>query len=78
MTWGPTGIEIAFVYDDDLYIYDLDDNEARQVTRDDNNISNPTWAPYGRGALETVEQDLEQEDEIPTPLPEPPWRGDEP
>jgi Tol biopolymer transport system component len=78
MTWGPTGTEIAFVYDDDLYIYDLDDNEARQVTHDDNNISNPTWAPYGRGALETVEQDLEQEDEIPTPLSEPPWRGDVP
>jgi Tol biopolymer transport system component len=59
LTWGPTGREIAFVYDSDLYLYDLVDNEARRVTQDDNIVSNPTWAPYGRAAMELLEQDDE-------------------
>lgn len=74
MTWGPTGREIAFVYDDDLYLYDFDENEARQVTQDDNIISNPTWAPYGRAALDL----LEKGEEISVPLPQNPRRGDAP
>jgi Tol biopolymer transport system component len=48
MVWGPEGKSIAFVYDGDLYLYAVDDQEARQITRDDNIVSNPTRAPYGR------------------------------
>lgn len=64
LTWGPSGREIAFVYDGDLYLYNLDDNEARRVTQDDNIVSNPTWAPYGRAALELLDQDEEILDPI--------------
>jgi Tol biopolymer transport system component len=65
MTWGPTGHEIAFVYDNDLYLYDLKERQASQITHDDNIISNPTWAPYGRAASELLEQP--EKDIIPTP-----------
>ncbi len=49
-TWGPNANFFAFVYDDDLYIFDMVASEARQISQDDNQISNPTWAPYGPSA----------------------------
>ncbi|HSG16442.1 MAG TPA: G5 domain-containing protein [Anaerolineae bacterium] len=47
ITWGPTGASIAFVYDGDLFLYDLDDGAARRITQDDSVASNPSRAPYG-------------------------------
>jgi hypothetical protein len=52
MVWGPAGDTIAFVYDGDLYLYSLDDGEARRITHDDSIVSNPSRAPYGRAWLE--------------------------
>ncbi|MGB3716353.1 MAG: DPP IV N-terminal domain-containing protein [Candidatus Promineifilaceae bacterium] len=54
MAWGPDGRDIAFVYDDALYIIDLDGGEARRITQDDNVVRNPTWAPYGPAAFELL------------------------
>lgn len=47
MAWGPTGGEIAFVYNNALYLYSLADGTARRLTDDDAINSHPTWAPYG-------------------------------
>jgi hypothetical protein len=47
MAWGPAGATIAFVYDGDLFMYDLDDGEAKRITQDDSVASNPSRAPYG-------------------------------
>lgn len=49
MAWGPTGRDIAFIYNDSLYLLNLDSGEARRVTQDDTVVRNPTWAPYGSG-----------------------------
>jgi len=49
MAWSPTGDEIAFVFDNALYLLNLESQEARRITQDDALTSHPTWAPYGRG-----------------------------
>jgi resuscitation-promoting factor RpfB len=47
MHWGPTGRDIAFIYNDALYLFNLDSKEASRITQDDARSSHPTWAPYG-------------------------------
>jgi len=54
MAWGPDGRDIAFIYDDALYLMDLDSGEAHRITQDDNVIRNPTWAPYGPSSFEVL------------------------
>ncbi|MFZ1396530.1 MAG: G5 domain-containing protein, partial [Candidatus Promineifilaceae bacterium] len=49
MAWGPSGQDIAFIFDDDLFIMNLETNIATQITADDTPASQPTWAPYGLG-----------------------------
>jgi hypothetical protein len=58
LAWGPAGDSIVFVYDGDLFFYALDEGTARRITHDDSVVSNPTWAPYGRGWLDR-QPDLE-------------------
>ncbi len=75
MAWGPDGRDIAFVYDDALYIIDLDSGEARRITQDDTIVRNPTWAPYGPRASELLKfgegaagavLQLTEQDDIPS------------
>ena len=40
---------LAFVYDDNLLIYDLLTETVQQLTDSDGRISHPSWAPYGAG-----------------------------
>jgi resuscitation-promoting factor RpfB len=47
MQWGPSGRDIAFIFDDALYLLDVDSGSAYRVTQDDAVASRPTWAPYG-------------------------------
>ena len=47
MAWGPTGNDIAFVYNNALYLYNLKEETARRLTDDDAINTHPTWAPYG-------------------------------
>jgi hypothetical protein len=54
IAWSPDGRELAFVYDDALYLYNLEEGNARRITQDDNIIRNPSWAPYGPGAVELL------------------------
>jgi len=69
MAWGPTGRDIAFVFNDALYLLNLDNNEAQRVTQDDAIVSHPTWAPYGQSDSNVLPaSDVE---ELPTPLPTP-------
>jgi len=73
MAWGPTGREIAFIYDDRLMILDLDSLEASPVTQDDSIASNPTWAPYGSALgselVEEIEEDSFRSRPTRTPAP---------
>jgi hypothetical protein len=47
MDWGPTGNDIAFVYNNALYLYNLEEGTASRLTDNDAINSHPTWAPYG-------------------------------
>lgn len=47
MAWGPTGQDIAFVFDDSLFFLNLSSRQAYRITQDDSVVSRPTWAPYG-------------------------------
>ena len=50
-SWGPFGDNLAFIFDEELWILDLDSLEARPVAQDDTLASNPSWAPYGLAAI---------------------------
>lgn len=71
MAWGPTGRQIAFIYDSSLYMLDLASGEIKRLTQGESPVSNPTWAPYGSAEL--------AEREVPgastTPIPETPVGG---
>jgi len=46
MAWGPDGRFLAFIFDDDLFLLDLETNEATRVTQDDNRDAHPVWAAF--------------------------------
>lgn len=56
MSWGPSGREIAFTYNSQLYLIDLDLGEAKRLTIGDSPVTNPTWAPYGNARLQALEE----------------------
>jgi hypothetical protein len=62
MAWGPTGDEMAFIFNNDLYLYTLADGLARRLTEGDAVNTHPTWAPYGTAVALT----------LPTPPAAPP------
>ena len=66
MAWGPSGQDIAFIFDDDLFIINLETSIATQITADDTPASHPTWAPYGLGFFAP---EPEAGDAEPTPTP---------
>jgi len=68
MAWSPTGDEIAFVFDNALYLLNLESQEARRITQDDALTSHPTWAPYGRGIGNEASQGPPAD--LATPIPE--------
>lgn len=49
MAWGASGRDMSFVFNNGLYVLNLDTGEAHRITQDETGISNPTWAPYGAG-----------------------------
>lgn len=73
MAWGPTGRDIAFIFNNALYLFNLDSQQAFRVTQDDTQVRRPTWAPYGLAIPEnlpptslTPDNDLPNN---PNPLP---------
>ncbi|GMQ78543.1 MAG: hypothetical protein BMS9Abin02_1061 [Anaerolineae bacterium] len=75
MSWGPFGDNVAFIFDEQLWILNLDSLEAKPVAQDDNLASNPTWAPYGLAStIDLSEVDAitltPRPTRIPTPVPE--------
>lgn len=49
MAWGPSGRDVAFIFDSSLYLLNVDEGSGYRVTQDDAVASRPTWAPYGAG-----------------------------
>lgn len=70
MSWGPTGRDIAFIFNDALYLFNLDSKEANRVTQDDARSSHPTWAPYGAAITANLPATRPDEDALPPPSPE--------
>jgi Tol biopolymer transport system component len=54
MTWGPAGEDMAFIFNDSLYLYNLATADPFRITQDEGNLSHPTWAPYGAGIGSTL------------------------
>ena len=54
MTWGPTGEDMAFIFNGSLYLYNLATADPFRITQDEGNLSHPTWAPYGAGIGSTL------------------------
>ena len=84
MVWGAYGQNLAFVFRDNLYLYNLDSATATRINQDDTVSSDPTWSPYGAALVEGIEGEVEIEEEdvdegvvtptamptvTPTPLP---------
>jgi resuscitation-promoting factor RpfB len=76
LTWGPTGRDMAFIYNNALYLFNLDRHEARRVTQDDAVVRNPTWAPYGRAIAAETPATQVVPLEIPTEPLDPAGPGD--
>ena len=68
MAWGPTGNDIAFIFDDDLFLLNLESGEINRITQDDNLDSNPTWVTYDDTFTERFSTPVEP-DPTPTPAP---------
>ncbi len=68
LAWGPDGNNMAFIYDSSLFMLKLESREVRRITQDDNIVSNPTWAPYGRASVRDLPTlDIEPEDDLGLP-----------
>ena len=65
LSWGPSGNDLSFVFNEQLYLYSFDTDSASRLTQDDATISHPTWAPYGAGLTAPLPI------ETPTPPPDP-------
>lgn len=51
MVWNSvSGRDFIFIFDGDLYWYNLEANEVTQLTNDDAQAALPSWAPYGFAA----------------------------
>lgn len=44
MAWSPDGRSMAFIFDNDLFLLDLDSGEATRITQDDTVDSHPVWS----------------------------------
>ena len=44
MAWAPDGRSIAFIFDNDLFLLDVDSGTATRVTQDDTVDSHPVWS----------------------------------
>ncbi|MCB0037105.1 MAG: DUF348 domain-containing protein [Anaerolineales bacterium] len=64
MTWNGTGRDMAFVFNDDLYLLNLTTGNSFRITQNETVISHPTWAPYGTAV--TADLASPAEGEIPT------------
>ena len=64
LAWGSSGQDVAFIFNNDLYLLNLQTGESFRVTQGEGVASQPTWAPYGAGA--TAELSSIQANEVPT------------
>ena len=68
MAWSPDGAQFTFIYDDALYLFDLENETAQRINQDDAVIGSPTWSPYGVGLENPFV--LPDEDDIPLTGPD--------
>ena len=69
MAWNGLGDRFIFIFDDDLFLYNVETGEVVVLLQDDAAASHPSWAPYGSGI--GYEPEPEQ---ISTPNPTTPER----
>jgi hypothetical protein len=67
MAWSPSGRQIAFIFNNDLYLTDLESDSTYPLTQDDNPVSSPTWAPYGIAVTEAYGWEWASPTDIPPP-----------
>ena len=63
LAWGSSGADVAFVFDDDLFLLNLRTGESFRVTQGAGTASHPTWAPYGaavRTSLPPIQPEQER------------------
>ncbi len=63
MAWGPDGRQMAFIFENALYIYDLETGQANRVTQEDAVVSHPTWV----GGTAVAPQTPDEPDDLPIP-----------
>ncbi|MCP4427649.1 MAG: DUF348 domain-containing protein [Chloroflexi bacterium] len=63
MAWGPNGRMMAFVFENALYILDLETGQANRVTQEDAVVSHPTWV----GGTAVAPAAPDQSDDFPLP-----------
>lgn len=67
MAWSPNGRQIAFIFNNDLYLTDLESYSTYPLTQDDNPVSSPTWAPYGIAVTEAYGWEWASPTDTPPP-----------
>lgn len=68
LAWSGTGQDMAFVFNNDLYLLNVTSGASYRVTQNTGSVSHPTWAPYGTAVTAALPQ-LDTAP-LPTPLPE--------
>lgn len=63
LAWQGDGLGVSFVFEDDLYLLNLETNQVSSLADDEAVASNPSWAPYGAGLAEPATA-------LPTPSPD--------
>jgi dipeptidyl-peptidase-4 len=60
--WSPTGTEILFPYENDLYLYDLSTKDLRPLTEDEGEERDPAFSPDGTKLAYLKENNLHVHD----------------
>ncbi len=71
MTWSANGRAFAFIYDDNLFLYNLDNSTIFQLTQDNSLVSHPSWAPYGAAFNPSEADTVNTPSQAPLPTPTP-------
>lgn len=67
MAWSPDGRDIAFIFNDALYMLNIDTLESRRITQDDAVSSHPTWTALDRSSPSEPSSDFSDDSEQPIP-----------
>ncbi len=66
MAWSPDGRDIAFIFNDALYMLNIETQESRRITQDDAVSSHPTWTILDQSSP-TEPSDSTDDEDLPIP-----------